>query len=70
MLQDEPTPYGESPVDQRLRIMLSRVREDAQAMVTALPKHREKLAESAKSHITHFLAWLGSADSDEDLADD
>ena len=70
MLQEEPTPYNESPLDRRLRQMLARVREDAEAMIAAPPKHRERLAENAKSHITHFLTWLGSTDSDEDTADD
>lgn len=70
MLQEEPTPYNESPLDRRLRQMLARVREDAEAMIAAPPKQRELLAENAKSHITHFLSWLGSTDADEDAADD
>lgn len=70
MLQEDATPYNESPVDQRLRLMMSRVREDAEAMICAPPEKRERLAEMAKSHITHFLAWLGSSESDSDLDDD
>lgn len=72
MIREDPTPVKfatpTTKQDQasdaqraRMQLMMDRIREDTEAMMKSSPDQRSALADLAKTHIDHFVAWLKAA---------